>query len=139
MGLKLRMEGKNSPPSDLTELTLETDKRFHQLRDELKRAIDVLGSSLLDRMKTEHEAHSRNGCEQWDREQKSREVHSDHYKELLFQERSAREAIMETYDRKLERWVDSVERSIVREQQLIWSAIRENTHEGSVNKVMKKE
>lgn len=115
---------------EFIDFTTEIEKRFMKLQDDHQRARDSLGASLLEQLRKEHSNHQFLIKEQWEREQKAREVHCEHYKELLRREREAREAGLAAHDRKLDGMesnvcrIDTIERAVLQERHRIWNAIR---------------
>jgi phosphopantetheine adenylyltransferase len=105
------------------QLLKEMDQRFVYLQEDQKRSRDVLESCLTEQIKLEHSAvHSQAAQikEQWDREVKSRQAYQDSYRELLGQERSAREAQEMHFDNRLQNY----ERNVYSEIQRLWHELQ---------------
>jgi hypothetical protein len=109
-------EGQN------TEVIKEIDTRLLYMQEDQKRARDVLESSMLEQLRIEHSTlHSQSAQmrEQWEREMKARQAYQENYKELLSQERSAREAA----EGMLQHRLQEIDRASSSDVQLIWKAI----------------
>jgi hypothetical protein len=97
----------------------ELEQRYSYLQEDQKRARDMLESSLQEQIKLEHSSiHSQASQikEQWDREVKARQAYQENYRELLGQERSARES----QETQIGNRLDNFERSIFSELERVW-------------------
>merc|ERR1712217_70342 len=75
------------------------------MQQDQKRQRDVMESSVFEQLRQEHATivlQASQIKEQWDREMKARQAYMDTYKNLLAQERSAREASEAALSRRLE-------------------------------------
>jgi len=105
------------------EVLKEMDQRFTYMQDDQKRSRDILESAMTEQIRLEHsQVHNQASQikEQWDREVKARQAYQENYKELLGQERHAREAQEMHFDSRLQKY----ERNVFVEIQRIWSEIQ---------------
>jgi hypothetical protein len=92
------------------------------MADDQKRARDVMEGSLLEQIRLEHStvhSQAQQIKEQWDRELKARQAYQETYKELLGQERNAREMTEATLGTRFENF----ERNIYGELQRLWGEV----------------
>jgi Holliday junction resolvasome RuvABC endonuclease subunit len=104
------------------EIMKDVEQRYFMMEEDQKRAREMLESSLQEQIRLEHSSvHSQANQikEHWEREVKARQAYQENYKELLGQERSAREAI----ETQLGDRLNSFERSIFAELQRLWQEL----------------
>jgi hypothetical protein len=97
----------------------ELEHRYNYMQEDQKRARDMLESSIQEQIRLEHSSiHSQASQikEQWDPEVKARQAYQENYRELLGQERSARES----QETQIGNRLDNFERSIFSELERVW-------------------
>jgi hypothetical protein len=112
----------------------DMEQRYFSMQEDNKRARDIMESSLQEQIRLEHSAvHSQATQikEQWDREVKARQAYQENYKDLLGQERSAREAI----EVQIESRFDQFERGVYAELQRVWTEIGKEAPQVVVQRV----
>jgi hypothetical protein len=118
----------DSTNNKIAEFGKDIDARFVFMLEDQKRARDVLESSLQEQLRLEHSARDAQAAQQkeiWERELKNRQAYQENYKDLLTQERSAKELIEHNFLSRM----SQCEQTIAHEAQRLWSAIDGHTHE----------
>jgi hypothetical protein len=119
-----------------TDVLREVEQRYNYMQEENKRARDIMESSIQEQIRLEHSTvHSQavQIKEQWDREVKARQAYQENYKELLGQERVAREAI----EVQIENRFQDFEKGVYAELQRVWSEIGKEAPPVVVQRVQK--
>lgn len=96
------LESSAAKRSELADISMEAEKRFQQMMDEQRRSREVMEDSVQQSLRSERTSYTNQISEQWDREQKTRETHREHYTELVSGERTARELALKVYDQRLD-------------------------------------